>query len=141
MVLLFLGFFIKHGDNVDGSWYGIFALSVYLAALVRPLTARNNDLAAFFALFELRRDQDIAPQQKFVICAAERDCSAKFSARIALHPSRLKDEPLRGFVSVQIFERVKTLYGCCFSSGYEGLFCGTIFPKKPTFSLIEKDVR
>lgn len=76
-----------------------------------------------------------------IICAAERDCSAKFSARIALHPSRLKDEPLRGFVSVQIFERVKPLYGCCFSSGNEGLFCGTIFPKKPTFSLLEKDVR
>lgn len=66
---------------------------------------------------------------------------ARFSARIALHPSRLKDEPLRGFVSVQIFERVKRLYGCCFSSGNEELFCDAIFPKKPTFSLLEKDVR
>ena len=47
----------------------------------------------------------------------------------------------RGFVSVQIFERVKHLYGCCFSSGNEELFCDTIFPKKPTFSLLEKDVR
>lgn len=76
-------------------------------------------------------------------CSAQRSgiCFARFSARIALHPSRLKDEPLRGFVSVQIFERVKPLYGCCFSSGNEGLFCGTIFPKKPTFSLLEKDVR
>ena len=39
------------------------------------------------------------------------------------------------------FWTVKPLYGCCFSSGNEGLFCGTIFPKKPTFSLLEKDVR
>ena len=39
------------------------------------------------------------------------------------------------------FWTVKPLYDCCFSSGNEGLFCGTIFPKKPTFSLLEKDVR
>ena len=31
------------------------------------------------------------------------------------------------------------VYGCCFSSGNEGLFRGTIFPKKPTFSLLEKE--
>ena len=72
---------------------------------------------------------------------AERELLRDVLARIALHPSRLKDEPLRGFVSVQIFERVKHLYGCCFSSGNEELFCDTIFPKKPTFSLLEKDVR
>ena len=68
-------------------------------------------------------------------------CSVRFSAHIALHPSRLKDEPLWGFISLQIFELVKPLYGCCFLLGNEGLFCGTIFPKKPTFSLLEKDVR
>ncbi len=68
-------------------------------------------------------------------------CSDRFSAHIALHPSRLKDEPLWGFISLQIFELVKPLYGCCFLLGNEGLFCDTIFLKKPIFSLLEKDVR
>ena len=36
-------------------------------------------------------------------------CSDRFSAHIALHPSRLKDEPLWGFISLQIFELVKPL--------------------------------
>ena len=62
---------------------------------------------------------------------AEREVFRKVSARIALHPSRLKDEPKQGFLSVQIFERRKPLLGYRFSSGDEGLFCDTIFPKKP----------
>ena len=56
-------------------------------------------------------------------------------------PEPSERRAIMGFISVQIFERVKPLYGCCFSSGNEGLFCGTIFPKKPIFSLLEKDVR
>ena len=68
-------------------------------------------------------------------------CSDRFSAHIALHPSRLKDEPLWGFISLHIFELVKPLSGCCFLLGNEGFFCGTIFPKKPIFALLEKDVR
>lgn len=45
-------------------------------------------------------------------------------------PEPSERRAVMGFVSVQIFERVKPLYGCCFSSGNEGLFCGIIFPKK-----------
>ena len=63
------------------------------------------------------------------------------TARAALHPSRLKDEPRQGFISVQIFERGRPLFGYRFSSGDEGLFCDTIFPKKPSCSLPEKDAR
>ena len=63
-----------------------------------------------------------------------------FSAYCAA-PEPSERRAVKGFVSVQIFERVKPLYGCCFSSGNEELFCDTIFPKKPTFSLLEKDVR
>lgn len=76
-------------------------------------------------------------------CSAQRSaiCSARFSAHIALHPSRLKDEPLWGFLSVQIFERQSPYMVVVFLSGNEGLFCGTIFPKKPILSLLEKDVR
>ena len=62
---------------------------------------------------------------------AERELLRDVLARIALHPSRLKDEPKQGFLSVQIFERRKPLLGYRFSSGDEGLFCDTIFPKKP----------
>ena len=72
---------------------------------------------------------------------AEREVFRKVLARIALHPSRLKDEPKQGFLSVQIFERRKPLLGYRFSSGDEGLFCDTIFPKKPSCSLPEKDAR
>ena len=72
---------------------------------------------------------------------AEREVLRDVSARIALHPSRLKDEPRQGFISVQILERGKPLFGYCFSSGDEGLFCDTIFPKKPLFSLSEKDAQ
>ena len=59
----------------------------------------------------------------------------------ALHPSRLKDEPRQGFISVQIFERGRPLFGYRFSSGDEGLFCDTIFPKKPLCPLPEKGAR
>ena len=72
---------------------------------------------------------------------AERELLRDISARIALHPSRLKDEPRQGFLSVQIFERRKPLLGYRFSSGDEGLFCDTIFPKKPLCPLSEKDAR
>ena len=72
---------------------------------------------------------------------AERELLRDVSARIALHPSRLKDEPRQGFIGVQFFEHGKTLFGYCFSSGDEGLFCDTIFPKKPLCPLSEKDVR
>ena len=62
----------------------------------------------------------------------------RYGARIALHPSRLKDEPRQGFLSVQFFERGKPLFGYRFSSGDEGLFCDTIFPKKPLYSIARK---
>ena len=60
------------------------------------------------------------------------------TARAALHPSRLKDEPRQGFISVQIFERGRPLFGYRFSSGDEGLFCDTIFPEKPLYSIARK---
>ena len=63
-------------------------------------------------------------------------CSVRFSAHIALHPSRLKDE--QGFLSVQIFERGKPLFGYRFSSGDEGLFYDTIFLKKPSCPFARK---
>ena len=44
---------------------------------------------------------------------AERELLRDVSARIALYPSRLKDEPRQGFLSVQFFERVKPLFGYC----------------------------
>ena len=72
---------------------------------------------------------------------AERELLRDVSARIALYPSRLKDEPRQGFLSVQLFERERPLFGYCFSSGDEGLFCDTIFPKKPSCPLPEKDAR
>ena len=51
-----------------------------------------------------------------------------FSAyRAAPEPSERR--AVMGFVSVQIFERVKPLYGCCFSSGNEGLFVIRFFEK------------
>ena len=67
------------------------------------------------------------------VCPQPRDFAA--------YPSRLKDEPRQGFLSVQFFERGKPLFGYCFSSGDEGLFCDTILPKKPLCPLSEKDVR
>ena len=69
---------------------------------------------------------------------AEREVLRDVSARIALYPSRLKDEPRQGFLSVQIFKRRKPLCGYCFSSGDEGLFCDTIFPKKPLYPIARK---
>ena len=60
-----------------------------------------------------------------------------FSAN-ALHPSRLKDVPRQGYISVQIFERGKPLFGYHFSSGDEGLFYDTIFLKKPLFPFARK---
>ena len=51
-----------------------------------------------------------------------------FSAyRAAPEPSERR--AVMGFVSVQIFERVKPLYGCRFSSGNEGLFVIRFFEK------------
>ena len=41
----------------------------------------------------------------------------------------------------QIFERGRPLFGYRFSSGDEGLFCDTIFPKKPLCPLPEKGAR
>ena len=67
------------------------------------------------------------------VCPQPRDFAA--------YPSRLKDEPRQGFISVQFFEHGKPLFGYCFSSGDEGLFCDTIFPKKPLCPLPEKDAR
>ena len=55
-----------------------------------------------------------------------------------MYPSRLKDEPRQGFLSVQLFERERPLFGYCFSSGDEGLFCDTIFPKKPLCPIARK---
>ena len=69
---------------------------------------------------------------------AEREVLREVSARIALHPSRLKDVPRQGFLSVQIFECRKPLFGFRFSSGDEGLFCDTIFPEKPLYSIARK---
>ena len=69
---------------------------------------------------------------------AEKEVLREVSARIALHPSRLKDVPRQGFLSVQFFERGKPLLGYCFSSGDEGLFCDTIFPKKPSCPFARK---
>ena len=69
---------------------------------------------------------------------AEREVLRDASARIALYPSRLKDEPRQGFLSVQIFERRKPLCGYRFSSGDEGLFYDTIFLKKPLFPFARK---
>ena len=63
-----------------------------------------------------------------------------FSAYCAA-PEPSERRAVKGFVSVQIFERVKPLYGCCFSSGNEGLFCDTIFRKSRYAPLPEKDVR
>ena len=63
-----------------------------------------------------------------------------FSAYCAA-PEPSERRAVKGLYKRTNFERVKPFYGCCFSSGNEGLFCGTIFSKKPTFSLLEKDVR
>ena len=51
-----------------------------------------------------------------------------FSAYCAA-PEPSERRAVMGFVSVQIFERVKPLYGCCFSSGNEGLFVIRFFEK------------
>lgn len=51
-----------------------------------------------------------------------------FSAYCAA-PEPSERRAVMGFVSVQIFERVKPLYGCCFSSGNEGLFVIQFFRK------------
>ncbi len=69
---------------------------------------------------------------------AEREVLRNVSARTALHPSRLKDEPRQGFLSVQFFDRRKPLFGYRFSSGDEGLFCDTIFLKKPSCPFARK---
>ena len=84
-------------------------------------------------LFHARRS---ARRKVFRACGAWvlRDVTA----RIALYPSRLKDEPRQGFLSVQLFERERPLFGYCFSSGDEGLFCDTIFPKKPLCPIARK---
>ena len=72
---------------------------------------------------------------------ANRELLRDVSARTALHPSRLKDEPRQGFLCMQIFERGRPLFGYRFSSGDEGLFCDTIFPKKPLCPIVRKDAR
>ena len=72
---------------------------------------------------------------------AGREVLRDVSARIALYPSRLKNEPRQGFISVPFFERERPLFGYRFSSGDEGLFCDTIFSKKPLCPLPEKDAR
>ena len=72
---------------------------------------------------------------------AEREVLREVSARIALHLSRLKDEPRQGFLSVQFFERKKPLFGYRFSSGDEGLFCDTIFLKKAVMPHCPKKTR
>ena len=41
----------------------------------------------------------------------------RYGARIALYPSRLKNEPRQGFLSVQFFERGKPLFGYRFFVG------------------------
>ena len=69
---------------------------------------------------------------------AEREVFRDVSARTALHPSHLKDEPRQGFLSVPFFERERPLFGYRFSSGDEGLFCDTIFPKKPSCPFARK---
>ena len=51
-------------------------------------------------------------------------CSVWISAQNALHPSRLKDAPRKGFVSVQ-FLRAKPLV--VFLRAKTGLFCVTVF--------------
>ena len=88
---------------------------------------------SWYVLFHARRG---ARREVFRVCGAWvfRDVSA----RIALYPSRLKDEPRQGFLSVQLFERERPLFGYCFSSGDEGLFCDTIFPKKPLCPIARK---
>ena len=68
----------------------------------------------------------------------ESDTFRNVSARTALYPSRLKDAPRQGFINVQFFEREKPLFGYRFSLGDEGLFCDTIFPKKPVMPIVRK---
>ena len=48
---------------------------------------------------------------------AERELLRDVSARIALHPSRLKNEPRQGFISVPFFERERPLFGYRFFVG------------------------
>ena len=51
------------------------------------------------------------------------------TARAALHPSRLKDEPRQGFISVQIFERGRPLFGYRFRRAMRGFFVIRFFRK------------
>ena len=57
---------------------------------------------------------------------AERKLLRDVSARTALHPSRLKDEPRQGFISV-LFLRGKPLLSCVLRRAVTGFYKRTIF--------------
>ena len=56
--------------------------------------------------------------------------------RAAPEPSERRAKT--GLYKRTIFEREKPLFGYRFSLGDEGLFCDTIFPKKPLYPIARK---
>ena len=85
---------------------------------------------------------------------AEREVLREVSARIALHPSRSisgfpqkiaqQDFVGRGGTTKHSLRRSlhrRRESEVCADEGDEGLFCDTIFPKKPLCPLPEKDAR
>ena len=65
----------------------------------------------------------------------------RYGARIALHPSRLKDEPRQGFLSVQFFERGSLYLVIVFRRAMRGFFVIRFFRKSHHAPLPEKDAR
>ena len=87
------------------------------------------------ALLPLRERGRITRLRRGVVCS---EVAARNKGAAGTNPSRLKDEPRQGCLSVQFFERGKPLFGYRFSSGDEGLFCDTIFPKEPLCPIVRK---
>ena len=60
---------------------------------------------------------------------AERELLRDVLARIALHPSRLKDEPRQSFINVQFFERGSLYLVIVFRRAMRGFFVIRFFKK------------
>ena len=88
-----------------------------------------------YGVLPLREEGRITRLRRGVVCS---EVAAQEKGAAGTNPSRLKDVPRQGFLSVQIFECRKPLFGFRFSSGDEGLFCDTIFPEKPLYSIARK---
>ena len=70
-----------------------------------------------YGVLPLREEGRITRLRRGVVCsevAARKDCAA------GTNPSRLKDEPRRGFISIRFF-RCKASFQVSFSSGVDGV--------------------